>query len=426
MHYAIEACIGAILIAMTTNMRHNIWKNCEGGRTRLLSLLLVPPLVCRRFLRTVGLAALCLVVGGGSYGQLPARHPLDNAALRRMQKARIQNPSGRQPRPTGVQKGLPPHPRIDRVAIDRVALELLRKMIRPSTDYTGEMITQVAAQNNFPLQQTIKGDRQGRTLVTFLNGSLVGDILLVTPGEVRNYHRNTGIMEVAFWPTEWDDHAKRMFAAIRSGFYTARVMGAEQVAGRQASIVELLPVVGVGEPGRPHFKFWIDQENGVQLKNEKSDAMGRVLSHRYLTSIAVGSTAVTPQDFNLNYLKQAQVVPLFPPNSQYRSLEQAQGHLPFVPLVPVTLPTGFHLGGVWVIPGTNNQPQFVLLRYTDDVTSFSLYERIVPDQGKLPRPPAFNRHIERWRIALPHDGIEATYTGMLTTGQVRDIYSSLH
>lgn len=310
--------------------------------------------------------------------------------------------------------------------LDRVALELLRKMIRPTMDYVGEMVTQIAAQGNFPLQQTIKGDKQGRTLTTFLNGRLAGDILLVTPGEVRNFHSRTGIMDVAFWPTEWDDHEKRMFAAIRSGLYTARVVGAEEVAGRQASIVELLPVAGAGEPGRPQFKFWIDTETGVQLKNEKSDAMGRVLSHRYLTSITVGPNILTPQDFNLAKLGRAQVRPLFPPNSQYRSLEQAQGRLPFVPLVPTTLPGGFHLGGVWIFPGNNSQMQFVLLRYTDDVTSFSLYERIVPSTAKPGRAPAFHHHIERWRVLTAHDEIEVTYTGMLTTEQVHDIYYSLH
>ncbi len=304
-------------------------------------------------------------------------------------------------------------------------MELLRKMIRPTSEYVGEMVTQVSAQNNFPLQQTIKGDKRGRTLVTFLNGKLAGDILLVSPGEVRNYHSSTGIMDVAFWPTEWDDHEKRMFTAIRSGFYSARVMGTEQVAGRQASIVELLPVAGVGEAGRPGFKFWIDDETGVQLKNEKADAMGRVLSHRYLTSVTIGPNVLGPQDFNLAYLRQAQVRPLFPPNSQYRSLEQAQGRLPFAPLVPTSLPTGFHLGGVWVFPGGNSQLLFVLLRYTDDVTSFSLYERIVPNLANPPQPPRFNRHIERWRVLTPRGEIETTYTGMLTVDQVHDLYYSL-
>lgn len=350
------------------------------------------------------------------------------AELRRIQATQPQNPggppvhsAGTPVRPAVIQRGGPV-----RRPLDRVAQELLRQMIRPNSDYVGEMVTQVAAQGNFPLQQTIKGDKQGRTLTTFLNGKLAGDILLVTPGEVRNYHHSTGVMDVAYWPTEWDDHEKRMLAAIRSGYYTAQVVGSEQVAGRQASIVELLPVVVPGEPGRPRFKFWIDTETGIQLKNEKSDAMGRVLSHRYLTSVTVGSNVVTPQDFNLNYLKQAQIRPLFPPNSQYRSLEQAQGHLPFVPLVPTTLPTGFQLGGVWVFPGGNSQMQFVLLRFTDGVTSFSLYERIVPSTAKPGRAPAFHQHIERWRVLTAHEEIEATYTGMLTIDQVHDIYYSLH
>jgi len=408
---------------MTLNTSQNIRVQAGGGRDRLPSFLAM----CARrrpLLRGAALALLCLVFSGTVQGQ--TRQEIRQirlqrqAELRRIQANRAQNPPVAPVRPRVLRQNGPA-----RGPLDKVAMELLRKMIRPSTGYVGEMVTEVAAQGNSPLQQTIKGDKQGRTIVTFLNGMLAGDVLVVTPGEVRNYHRSTGIMDVAQWPTEWDDHEKRMFNAIRSGFYTARVVGSEQVAGRQAAIVELFPVAGVGEPGRPHFKFWIDQATGIQLKNEKSDAMGRVLSHRTLTSITVGDNLVTPQDFNLKVLNRAQVNPLFPQNSQYRSLEQAQGHLPFVPVIPTALPNGFKPGEVWVFPGANNQMQFVLLRFTDGVTSFSLYEHIVPDTAKPARPPAFNHHIERWRVQREHDEIETTYTGMLTPNQVRAIYESL-
>lgn len=394
-------------------------KNCEGGRERLPSLL-CPYQAIVRPMALLMAAGLWLATGIKADGQAFPRHLQRQRIMQRVPQHPKQGSVV--PRP-GIVK--PPRETI-RPRQDKAALDLLRKMIRPTAEYSGEMITQVAAQNNAPLQQTIKGDKLGRTLVTFQNGKLAGDVLLVTPGEVRNYHRSTGVMDVAFWPTEWDDHEKRMFAVIRSGFYSAHVTGEEQIAGRQASIVELAPVEGAGEPGRPHFKFWIDAENGIQLKNEKSDAMGRVLSHRYLTSITIGPSAIQPHEFDLPNLKQVQVRPLFPPNSQYRTLEQAQGHMPFAPVLPTALPTGFHLAGVWVFPGGNNQSQFVLLRYTDDVTSFGLYERLLPAQAKTPPPPNFNRHIERWRVLAPTGEIEATYTGMLTPDQVRALYSSLH
>lgn len=403
------------------NLRNNICKIGEGGRLRLPSLFGASqgPL---RLLRAVALATVCLTVGRMAQAQGPQtlrQMRQERRADRRAQAIAPQNTKRPVARP--LQNAM-----LARRQMEKVALDLLRKMIRPTADYTGEMVTQVAAQNNFPLQQTIRGDKQGRTLVMFLNGNLAGDILLVTPGGVRNYHRSTGIVDVADWPTEWDGHEKRMLAAIRSGFYTARAVGTEQVAGRQASIVELLPVVGAGEPGRPHFKFWIDTETGIQLKNEKSDAMGRVLSHRYLTSIATGpNVALKPKDFNLPILNRAPVRPLFPQDTQYHSLEQAQGHLPFTPVVPSTLPNGFQLSDVWIFPGGNNQAQFVLLRFTDRVTSFSLYERVIPRSDKPARPSVFNHHIERWRVSTARGDIEATYTGMLTPGQVQDLYSSL-
>jgi hypothetical protein len=416
-------------------MRHNIREKSEGGRARLPSLFGTPA-GRGHLLRFAALAAVCLVCGGAVEGQTAQELRQQRQAARRQAAQRLaaerqaqsralavrsQSPAVIPGRPNAVVKSGPA-----RRSLDPVAQDLLRKMIRPTTDYVGEMVTQVAAQNNFPLQQTIIGDKQGRTLTTFLNGSLAGDLLLVTPGEVRNYHRRTGITDVALWPNEWDDHEKRMFDAIRNGFYSARVVGSEEVAGRQASIVELVPVAGAGEPGRPQFKFWIDTETGVQLKNEKSDAAGRVLSHRYLTSISIGpNVSLTPKDFNSVFPPRSPIHPLFPDNSQYSSLQQAQGHLPFAPLVPTTLPNGFKVSGVWVFPGGNNQMQFVLLRFTDNVTSFSLYERIVPATAKPIGVPAFNRHIERWRVTTPGGEVEATYTGMLTPSQVQDIYYSL-
>ncbi len=404
-------------------MSPNIRENSEGGRTRLPSLL-TGSARHGRLLRGVALVALCLAIGSAVEGQRAQRaqrrqviHPPQQDLGRRL-------PNGAPERLIGPPRGGPVRP-----PIDKVALELLRRMIRPTTDYIGEMVTAVATQGNMPLQQTIKGDKQGRTLTTFTNGKLAGDILLVTPNEIHNYHSSTGVMDVAQWLTAWDDHESRMFAAIRSGFYSARVVGSEQVAGRQASIVELLPVAGIGEPGRAQFKFWIDTETGVQLKNEKSDAMGRVLSRRYLTSVTEGPNLLTPQDFNIGKLignlKRVKINPLFPENSQYRSLEQAQGHLPFAPLIPTTLPPGYALSGVWVFPGNNNQMQFVLLRFTDNVTSFSLYEHIVPNSTKAPLIPAFLHHIERWRVPTASEEIEVTYTGMLTPNQVHDLYDSL-
>jgi hypothetical protein len=323
-------------------------------------------------------------------------------------------------RPPGKIYTAPPKRAI--VVQDQEAIALLKKKLRPSVEFAGEQVTEVATargQQTYP--QKIEGDTNGRIRVEFDGSSnLAGDIMIIGPAMFANYHRQSGVMDIAFWPTQWNAHEKLMMAQIRNRTYAVAKVGEEIIAGRRAAIVLLSPADrSVG----PQFKYWIDPQTGIQLKLEKTDARGQLISRTMLTSITLGPAAnVSPQDFQPMRIAANRTNPLFPDDSQFPTVQEAQRRLPFTPLEPGRLPPGFTLKGVWVFQA------YVLLRYSDNVANFSLYEHLdrsgKPEQA--PGPAAYRRHIQRWHMPMASGAIDVIYIGSLTPEQARELHDSLH
>jgi hypothetical protein len=308
---------------------------------------------------------------------------------------------------------------------DPAALLLLRKMLRPTADYAGEQMTEVMTLGGLTSRQTIKGDTHGRIRRDFLAPEkIAGDVMLIAPGQFHYYHRRDNVHDIALWPMGRNEREKRMFELVRQGRASVAQVGTEMIAGRNAAIIAVSRDATPGAMG-PQVKFWIDTETGIQLKIELSNARG-LLSRTYVTSLVVGPEAsVHPKDFEVNF-PTARQNPLFP-KTQFHTLEEARDRLPFTPLEPATLPPGYHLSGVWVFGGPNarqNRHGSVLLRYTDDVSNFSLFQRQMPDAPAAASPPnqkINRRSIQRWRLG----DREITYIGHLTPEQVQAVYDSL-
>ncbi|HEV2471778.1 MAG TPA: hypothetical protein VGS41_03880 [Chthonomonadales bacterium] len=301
------------------------------------------------------------------------------------------------------------------------ALALLRHMLHPTSNYRGVQVTE---RGDHSSRQRIEGDTRGRIRRDFETpAAWSGDIMLVGPNHYRYYHARTGTLDIAIWPTQWNAHEAAMFNMVINGRVTASVVGSELIAGRNASIVELKA------PLR-EMKYWIDPSTGIQLKNELS-TRGMLTSRSYMTSIVVGPAAdVSPRDFQLE-APAARVNQLFP-RPQYHSLEEARPVLPFTPIMPGFIPPGFSLKGVWVFGRRDNPStgqKSVLLRYSDELESFSLYEHLLrPSAPPLPRPgPAsFRRPIQRWRVSTPDGQRAIVFIGRLPARQALAIYQSLH
>jgi len=348
------------------------------------------------------LFCLCLVLFSGTVAkaQLPAR------------------------RVGGAPFRLHPQPprRTVRAPQNAAAIEILKKMIRPAADYAGVQMTQ---RGQTVSEQAIEGDTKGRIRREFRSpAALAGDVMITGPNQYRYYHHHSNTVDIAFWPTQWNAHEKAVINAIRSGRVSAALVGQETIAGRPATIVLL------AANGR-QMKYWIDTQTGIQLQNEISGPNG-LISRSWITSITVGPPAnVLPKDFAQPFL-MARPNPLFPtPQPQFHSMEEAAGKLPFAPLQPAVLPPGYHLTGIWLFGAGANQRNAqpsILMRFSDGISNFSLYQRPAPPKARLEpiRPGQYRRSIQRWEIPVPDGLRQILYIGHLTPEQAQALHDSLH
>src|SRR5579871_4338399 len=138
--------------------------NSEGGRIRPPSIVSRTPSRSRAFW-CVALVSLCLLGVLAAFGQVQyprrGRSPYRPPAGPRYQRpVPTSRPAGqRQPDPTrGAER-----------AINKEALELLRKKLHPTVDFAGEQQTEVVtAQGSHVYQQKVKGDTKGRIRVDFV------------------------------------------------------------------------------------------------------------------------------------------------------------------------------------------------------------------------------------------------------------------
>jgi hypothetical protein len=383
----------------------------------------------------VGYAAIIatLALSSGVHAQEHRRHahPIRHV-LRSIRRARIVESIPAPPpaevvvvqreRPIRVQAVAP------RPLVNLDALSLLRRKLMPLADYAGDQITEV--RNGRSSKQHVVGDTRGRIRVDYVApNSLAGDILIIGPESYRNYHHATNTLDVAVWPTAWNDRDKRLIAAVQQGRVTARKTGEEIIAGRVADIIEVTPNRAVLN-GAGQARYWVDRDTGIQLKNEIWNAAGFV-SRTYLINIVIGPQAgVIQNDFQPPVFRSARINPMFPRQTpQYQSVAEAASQLPFAPMEPSQLPPGFHISGVWVFKRSGNRPverTSILMRYTDNVTYFSLFERVLPPDAPPPRTPRNARlGIERWRYERPGGILQVTYVGQLGQEEVQAVQAGL-
>lgn len=318
-----------------------------------------------------------------------------------------------------------PQNRVKLSPVDPAILLLLRRMVRPTVDFSGEQITEVTESNGRQSRQKIWGDTKGRLRRDFLTPSdLSGDTMLTASDQYRYFHRKTNTLDVALWPSQ-NDSEKMLPDLVRQRRVSVIRVGQEVIAGRNADIL----AVSMDNGGGRQIKFWIDSETGIRLKQEISNG-GGLVSRSYLTTVSLGSAAgVDNKTFEPNF-PNVKINSLFPVVSRYNSVEEARSVLPFAPLLPASVPAGFSLTGVWVFPSKNvKTPEAgsVLLRYSSGIETFSLFERLkrnAPPANAKP-PKAGKRSIFRWVAGEPGHFLEMTYVGHLSPAQAQSLIESV-
>ena len=314
----------------------------------------------------------------------------------------------------------------NRPKVDPAIVQLLRKMMRPTMDYSGEQVTETTANGGHTSRQRISGDTRGRVRLDYeAPANLAGDVMVRGPGQYSYLHSKRNTLDIALWPTEFNESDKRELFEIQKGQIQVAQVGQEMVAGRSATIIAM-------DAGGRTKKFWIDMETGIQLKIENSGPNG-LISRTYLTAVEIGPTAgITNQTFARPNQNGLTINSLFPNSARFDTLEAAASSLPFAPLVATPPPAGFHLSGVWVFKPNPNQAgnESALLRYSDGVGAFSLYERLT-NRAPLPprnpnRPRRYKAGIVMWNETTSNGAdMSVTYIGHLTPEQITLLHDSL-
>lgn len=390
----------------------------NGGRSRRLPPFIRLPNLRSRPVQLLWLLlclAFCLaysMVAAAQFGK-----------VRRLQRvqAPVKTPGGRpQVRPPAAGAEKP----------DPAAIELLKKVLKPTAPYNGIQRTQVGLRMS---EQKIEGDEKGRRRIAYIGPpALAGDIVLVAPNAFYYYHARANKIGMALWPIgQAEQRLRGLLVQIQNGRVSIARTGGERLLGRNCVILTIYarrPRVGsVLIQG----KLWIDAASGVVLRNEQWSPKGQV-SFSYMISVTIGPEAgVNPADFLPRSLpKDAIKEAVFPERQLPLNLGQAKLRAPFI-MEPSKLPDGFAPDGVWVFGGAlHPERAAVLLRYTRGVNHISLFERRVlkPQNGKLPlRPRIAGGNVLNWQATdAQGELVNLLYIGNLTPAEVQALQASMH
>ena len=155
------------------------------------------------------------------------------------------------------------------------------------------------------------------------------------------------------------------------------------IAGRKTYQIEIIPKY----PGRPAKKLWLDAQKNVVLRMEDYSSDGRLISLLVYTEINFQPQideklfAVPPSERNHRVREH---------KDEILSLAEAQKRSHFPIRVPQNLPVGFVFKGAHI--KKMDGIQHVHLRYTDGLTTLSLFESEADDVNLWDKPPPKVEH----------------------------------
>jgi len=288
------------------------------------------------------------------------------------------------------------------------------------TAYSGEQVTRLLRGMVRETRQIVKHGGPGRTRMEYVSPpELVGETILIANGRFFHYKPapENKILEGVSAPEELIARVQEVHRRMREGRIQVKVVGEEQVAGNDCSIVEIRPLRGAAF----YLKFWIDKATGVRLKYNNLDASGSVISETYFTKIDY-SPVFTQADFRPASLPDVPHEALLPKGRPLATVSAAQAQVGYNIREPA-IPEGFRLHGAWVVDSGNRRS--TILRYTDGVNSFTLFQ--APGPGRRPaganafRIPRLRNGVAQWGA----DGTAFILIGNLKPESFRAIVESL-
>ncbi|MEP6756182.1 MAG: sigma-E factor regulatory protein RseB domain-containing protein [Chthonomonadales bacterium] len=299
-------------------------------------------------------------------------------------------PLNRKPR---IMRATAPVEGPERAAEVQKARQILTLFLREGAKkpYSAEQTTRLLSGMVQESTQIVTHGGLGRERIEFTGPpNMKGEVVLVIAGRVFNYKPSANrIFEGVASPEVFQEKANQFFQQVRTGKLRLGIRGQEMIAGQSATIVEIL-----GENGGK--RLWIDENTGVRLRYEEMNSQGSVVQTSYFNRIDY-TTAPDPKEFRPDSLPNVPHEAEFPKSAPLASVQSAQPLVNFQLHEP-TPPSGYHLSGVWVVAPSKDR-QVAILRYTDGVRTFAIFQQALPVKakpGKLPTSIRHNNGVSHW------------------------------
>ncbi len=250
------------------------------------------------------------------------------------------------------------------VTVEQVVRHAL--LAAKTVDYEG---TKVLSVLRGPLMETVTVSeahkRPNRTRLEFLSPEGVAGRIVVDDG-VQTWHYEPRLHTVIQGPSLGapvetpPDRSDRWLAR-----HAVRLLGMEEVIGRQTVVLSAQPREGRGER-----RLWIDRTTGIALRSEDRDPTDGLVATTYFTRISFGLN-VPAALFQPRIPAGARVISPVEPSRQLTTVSALEGAVGFRIAVPETLPGGFILQGGEPLAG--GPVVAAHLRYSDGARVLALF-----------------------------------------------------
>ena len=310
-----------------------------------------------------------------------------------------------------------PQPRAMPGSVDPAAQALLTLMLRAENSLllSGDQVTLVV-RNGLDLsseQQVQRSGTRALRLVYLRPARLAGEEYIDNGRFLCHFVPSKNTLELS--PSRVQSlrvRVPQVIRQIKSGRLLVQQVGQETVAGHACVVLQVMVRSNAAVPSQ---KFWVDPENGAQLRNEQYDAQSHLRSASYYTQV-VYNPVFAPSTFRLPRGGRVVAAGFAPPTL---TLDQVRAQAAFPIQVPAVLPTGFRFQGGSVSPRGNSQ--VVELRYSSGAIALSVFE--TPERPGLNASPP--QHPRSGVLFARRNGLKIVIIANLANADLDNTLASL-
>jgi len=271
------------------------------------------------------------------------------------------------------------------IAAGNKAIEVLRKatLARGEVTYSGEasVTTRFGDQTPRTLKQVVHYKQGGKEQIKLLDTD--GQVIVRKVSDGHNqweYFVTRGRLLRRPLPTPQERHERDLATLdILARSFAVSLEGEDTIAGRRAYRIRIARRDGDPIPVR---KLWIDRTSFVELKSERYAEDGRVT---YVTALDRINLAPELQSGIFRFQPPPNLRPRVAPAPRFcGALADAQEQAGFEAIPPSRVPRGFELLDRSVCVHEHDGHPVLLLRYTNGLDSFSMFQRRLPPDWKPP------------------------------------------